>query len=155
MLIEEERVAVRVHGDEACRPRRAFVRLLLEGHPLGLQLALQVPNVRERVELLRVAVPAGIEREDVLLEHPLKEPDHMIAVLQNQPVLRSVPGESLETELLVERPRSREILDRQANRKIAELHSVAPFKKVERLPASLSGRREVPCFSLRMEFEFD
>ena len=48
-------------------------------------------------------VPAGVEGEDVLLEHPLKQADHVIAVLQDQPVLRGIPGEDLEAELLVER----------------------------------------------------
>ena len=124
VLIDEDRVSIRVHGDEAGRPRGALVRLLLQLHPLRLQLALQLADVGERGELLGVAVPAGVEGEDVLLEHPLKQPDRVIAVLQDQPVLRGIPGEDLETELLVEAPRSLEILDRQADRKRAEFHAL-------------------------------
>ena len=88
----------------------------------------------ERRERLRVLVPAGVEREDVLLEHALKEPDHVIAVLQNQPVLRGIPGEGLESELLVEAPRSLNVLDRQADRKRAEIHAFL-LSTPRRLPA--------------------
>ncbi|WP_437757601.1 hypothetical protein [Sorangium sp. So ce1389] len=61
-----------------------------------LPLALQVADIGERGELLGVLVPAGVEGEDVLLEHPLKQPDHVVAVLQEQPVLRGIPGEGLK-----------------------------------------------------------
>jgi hypothetical protein len=47
-------------------------------------------------------VPPGIEREDVLLEQALEEADHVVPVLEDQPVLRSVAGERREPEVLVE-----------------------------------------------------
>src|SRR5580692_8217344 len=106
MLIDEDRVAIRVDSDEAGRPCRALVRLIYQLHPLCLQLALQFADVGERGELLSVAVPAGVEGENVLLKHPLTTPNDVLAVLQDQPVLRGIPGEGLETELFVEAPRS-------------------------------------------------
>src|SRR2546422_4876208 len=124
MLIDEDRVSIRVHSDEAGRPRCVLVRLLLQRHPLCLQLALQIADIGERGELLSVAVPAGVEGENVLLKHPLKKPDGVIAVLQDQPVLRGVPGEDLETELFVEPARSLDILDSQADRKRAKFHAL-------------------------------
>jgi hypothetical protein len=36
VLIDENRVSIGVHGDEACRPRGALVRLFLQMHSLGL-----------------------------------------------------------------------------------------------------------------------
>ncbi len=81
MLIDEDRVSIRVHSDEAGWPRCALVRLLLQLHPLRLKLALQLANVGESGELPSVAVPAGIEGENVLLKLPLKKPDRVIAVL--------------------------------------------------------------------------
>jgi hypothetical protein len=42
-------------------------------------LALRIADVGEGGELLSVAVPAGIEGENVFLKHPLKKPDRMIA----------------------------------------------------------------------------
>src|SRR5437870_4551885 len=56
MLIDEDRVSIGVHGDEAGRPRCALVRLLLQLHPLCHELALQIADVGERCELLSVAV---------------------------------------------------------------------------------------------------
>jgi hypothetical protein len=35
----------------------------------------------------------GFEGENVLFEHALKQPDHVILVLQDQPVLRGIPSE--------------------------------------------------------------
>jgi hypothetical protein len=67
---------------------------------------------------------AMMQGENVLLKHPLKKPDSVIAVLQNQPVLRGIPGEDLETELFIEPPRSFEVLDGQANRKRAKFHAL-------------------------------
>src|SRR5215510_13655234 len=115
VLIEEDWISIRVNGEEAGRPRCALVRLLLQLHSLGLQLALQLTDVCESGQLLGVAVPARVEGEDVLLKHSLKQPDYVIAVLHDQPVLRRIPGEGLKTELLVKGPRSPEILDGQAD----------------------------------------
>ena len=72
MLIDEDRVSIRIHGNEAGRPSRALVRLLLQLHPLCLQLALQLADVGESGELLGVTVPAGIEGENVLLKRKMK-----------------------------------------------------------------------------------
>ena len=57
----------------------------------------------------------------------LKKADYVIAVFQDQPVLRGIPVEDLETELLVEALGSLEVLDGQANRKCSEFHVFAPF----------------------------
>ena len=80
MLIDEYRVAVGVNGNEAGRACCALVCFLLQLHPLRLQLTLQLADICEGVDLLGVAVPAGIEGEYVLLEHPLKQPDGGISV---------------------------------------------------------------------------
>ena len=50
--------------------------------------------------------------------------DHVRAVLQDQPILRGIAAEALETELLVEAPGRLDILDCQADRKRAEFHSL-------------------------------
>src|ERR1700740_2839365 len=67
MLIDQNRVSIGIHGHETGRPCRVLVRLLLQLHPLCLQLALQHTDVGERGELLSAAVPAGIEGEEVPL----------------------------------------------------------------------------------------
>ncbi len=55
--------------------------------PWACSSTLEVANIGEGVERLGVSVPAGVEGEDVPIEHPLEEPDHDVAVLQDQPVL--------------------------------------------------------------------
>jgi hypothetical protein len=47
MLIDEDRVSIRIHGDEAGRPRCALVALCLQPHSVGLRPALQVADVGE------------------------------------------------------------------------------------------------------------
>src|SRR5574341_1229024 len=120
MLINEDLISIRIYSHEAGWPGGVFVRLLLQFHPFRLQLALQLADIGERGEILSVAVPAGVKGEDVLLKHPLKQPDHVIAVLHNQPFLRGIAHEDLETELFVKVPRSLDILNSQTDRKIAK-----------------------------------
>src|SRR5690606_1274019 len=82
VLVDEHRVPVGIVNHEIARAGRGLVRLGLERHPLGPELALQFAYVGEGVERLRVAVPAEVERQDVALEHPLEQPDDAVAVLQ-------------------------------------------------------------------------
>src|SRR5206468_4539096 len=124
MLIDEDRVAVRVHDDETGWPRGRLVRHLLQLHPLSLEPALQLADIRKSRQPLGIGVPAWVEGEDVLLEHALKKPDGVIPVLQDQPVLRSISCEGLEAKLLIEAPRRFQILDCQADRKRPEFHAV-------------------------------
>ena len=53
--------------------------------------------------------------EDVLFEHALKEANDMMAVFQDQPILRRISAKRREAELLIEGPRRLKILDRQAD----------------------------------------
>ena len=50
MLIDEDWVPVRVHGDEAGRTRGTLICFLLKLHPLCLQLALEIADIGERGE---------------------------------------------------------------------------------------------------------
>src|SRR5262249_15631055 len=47
VLIDEDWISIRVNSEETGRPCRALVRLLLQLHSLGLQLALQLADVCE------------------------------------------------------------------------------------------------------------
>src|SRR5262245_40664169 len=122
VLVHQDRVPVRVRHHEVGGPGRALVRLGHELDALRLEPALQLAHVRECGQLLRLLVPAGIEREHVLLEHALEQPDDVVAVLEDQPVLRRVPAERLEAEHLVELLRRRDVLHREADRERPELH---------------------------------
>ena len=95
MLIDEDWVSVRVHDNEARWPRCRLVCLLLQLHSLGLELPLQVADVRKR-RTLSVAIPAGVEGEDVFLEHPLKEPDGVVAVFQDHQFCEASPANTLK-----------------------------------------------------------
>lgn len=53
-----------------------------DGYALRLQLQLNLANVGKRRHRLGVGVPAGVEGEDVLLEHTLEEADGMFAILR-------------------------------------------------------------------------
>ena len=120
MLIEENRVAIRVHYNEARGPGGVLICLAHQLYALRLQLALEFAHVGECIQLLGVLVPAGIEGQDVPLEHTLKKTDHMVAILQDEPVLGDVSAKNLKTELLIERFRSLDILHGQADGECAE-----------------------------------
>src|SRR5215208_543967 len=124
MLVDENRVSIRIDHDEAGRTCGALVRFAHELHAVRPELALQLAHVGEAREWLGVAVPARVEGQNVLLEHALEEADDVIAALQDQPVLRRVAGEVPEAEPLIELPRRLQVLHGQADRECAELHDL-------------------------------
>lgn len=73
-----------------------------------------------------VAVPAGVERQDVPLEHPLEQTDQGVAVAHDHVVLGRVASEGGEAEVLIELPRHGEVLDCQAHRERTEVHACLP-----------------------------
>jgi len=83
----------------------------LERYALGFKLVLEITNISKDIEFLRVPVPARIKGEDVLFEHPLKQAEDMVSVSQDQPILRSIPGEDFETELFIKTSRCLEVFD--------------------------------------------
>lgn len=76
---------------------------------------------------------SGLKVRMFFSKHPLKQPDHLLAVFQDQPIPRSISGEGFETEHLVEAPRGLNVLDRQADRKGAEFDALTLNEK--KLPA--------------------
>jgi len=80
MLIDQHRIAIRVDDYEERRPRRALISLCHQRNALRFEIALQIAHISKVFEPARVAVPAGIERQRVLVEHPLKQADGVIAI---------------------------------------------------------------------------
>ena len=111
MLVDQDLVAVRIEDDEAGGALRGLVGRDGDRHTGRLQLPLQVADIGEGRLLLSVAVPTGVERQDVLLEQALKEADDGVAVLQDE-VSLAISGKGLESERLVELPGGRQILER-------------------------------------------
>src|SRR5205814_9790628 len=87
------------------------------------ELALQLSNVREFSELLSIATPAGVEGENVLIEHALKYPNGVFAILHNQPILRLISCENCKTQLFVKELRRLDIFYSQANRESSQFHN--------------------------------
>jgi hypothetical protein len=79
VLIDEDRIAIRVHRNKAGRSGCTLVRLFLESYPFCLELTLQLTDVSERIESLGVAIPSGVEGKNILLEHALKEAYDVVA----------------------------------------------------------------------------
>lgn len=122
MLIDQHRIAIWIGDDKTCWTGGRFICLGGEGQSCGLELPLQLADICKWLDILRVLIPARVEGQDILLKHPLKETDDVIAVFQDKPVLRDVAAERLETELLVKFFRSPDILDCETDRECAELH---------------------------------
>jgi hypothetical protein len=112
VLINQDRVPVWIDNHEAGRTSRFFIGFGLERDAFGFELALQIANVREAVEFLCVAVPARIKGENVFIEHSLEQPDRVIAVFENQPILRGIFRENFKAQFLVETSRGFNVFDR-------------------------------------------
>src|SRR4029077_6994990 len=73
--------------------------------------------------------PAGIERQAVLFEHPLEEPDGAGLILKDQPVVRDVAADGAKAELLVKRAGPVNVLDGEADGEVAQTHTLFPWSK--------------------------
>ncbi len=95
--------------------------------PSALRLFLNLPDIGEAVERLSRGVPAGIERQRVLIKHALKEADHAARAFHDQPALVGIACKDFKTEFFVKCARKRKVLDREADREISEIHISNPF----------------------------
>src|SRR3954468_1411962 len=102
MLIEQNRISVRINDHETRRAGRTLVSRDGQRHALRLEAALQRSNVVELAERLCVLIPSRIERQGVALEHALKETDDGVPILEDLPSFRCVAGEGCEAKLFVE-----------------------------------------------------
>src|SRR5262249_47355617 len=119
VLIDEDRVAIRIQQDKTRRARRRLVGLRDQGNALSLERLLDVANIVEIAQRVTATVPAGVERQGVLLEDPLKQPDGAGLILKDQPVPGGVAEDSAEAELLVKHAGTGQVLDRKANGKVS------------------------------------
>lgn len=122
MLVDQDRVSIRIDQHQTGGTGGRFISFAHEFDPLRFQFPLQLADIGKRVEFLRVLVPAGVEREDVLVEHALEQADDMRAVLENQPVLSCIAMKRFEAKFLIETPGGFKILNRQTDGKSAEVH---------------------------------
>jgi AraC family transcriptional regulator len=122
VLIDQDRVSVWVVQHEVRDPRGRLVGLHEQRDVLILERFLYIPDVVKLGECVSRFVPAGIEREHVLLKHPLKQADLGFCVFQYHPVLGKIAADLAETELLIKRQRGVNVFDGQADTKIAETH---------------------------------
>ena len=75
VLVQKDRIAIGIHDDQARGTRRGFVRPGRGFDSRGDEPALQFADVGEVLEGLRLVVPAGVEGQQVPLEHSLEQPD--------------------------------------------------------------------------------
>ena len=68
MLIYQDRIAVRVQGEEAGRAGSVLVRFVGQRHPVGLKPSLQLTHVGEGFDgAARAVIPTRVKGQDVSL----------------------------------------------------------------------------------------
>jgi len=82
MLINQDRISIRIHRHKTCRSGAGFIGFAHQLHTLRFQFALQLTNVGKFIQFIGIAVPSRIKGQNVLFEHPLKKTDNMIGVLK-------------------------------------------------------------------------
>lgn len=127
VLIDKDRVAVRINEHQACGPRRGFICGSRQSHASTFERPLDGADIIEIGEGCAVPVLAGVVRQEVLLEQPLKKSDRAGLVLKNEPVLGLIAADRTKTKHFVERTGRSQILDSETDRKVAEPHGVSGF----------------------------
>jgi len=113
MLIDQNLIAIGVVYYEiggAC----GIVSFNFELYSLLFEFFLKLSNIGERIQGIRVIVPAGIECENVLVEHTLKQSNYATAIFHYQPVLILITASYFESQLLIECSGYSNVLNRQA-----------------------------------------
>src|SRR6266480_5083773 len=123
VLIYQNRVSIRINNHKASRASRAFVCFYDHVYATIFELTLQLSNVREFSEWLSIATPARVEGENVLIEHPLEQPNSVVAILHNQPILQLISCENCKAQLFVKELRRLDIFYSQANREVSQFHN--------------------------------
>jgi hypothetical protein len=147
VLVEEDGVAVGVHHHEAGRSLGGLVGGIDDLKALGLEVLLQGAHVGEFLQLLGVLIPAGIEGHEVVLEHPVKQADDVIAVLHDQPVLLFFTAELGEPQLFVKNLGGLQIRYGKTHRKRTQFHGTLLEKYYATRPEARcydTGRRWAP-----------
>ena len=72
MLIEQDLIAVRIEEHYAGWPGARLVRFRPQRDALGKKLSLDFANVVKVRKRCARAIPAGVEREDIFVEHALE-----------------------------------------------------------------------------------
>jgi len=96
MLIDEDGVALGIDDEDTSWTAAGLIGLCHDVHALFDQLSLEFADVDERLGVAAVLIPSRVGGESVAVEHPVEQADQMLAVLQDQPVLRLVAAEDGE-----------------------------------------------------------
>lgn len=126
MLIDEDRVAVRVDEHAACGTGGGLVGFGRQSQTSARERFLDVADVIEIRQRGAGSIPAGVERQAVLVEHALEQSDGAGFVLHDG-IMFAIAGDDSKAEFLIEGQRDGQILDGEADGKIAETHFAAPF----------------------------
>lgn len=115
MLIDENRVSVRINQHQTGRTGGGFICLGRERKPLGFKAFLNLPNIGELVERLALGGPAWVKGECVAVKRPLEQADRDGSVPEDQPILGRVSHHLFESELFVEGLGGRQVLHGQTH----------------------------------------
>ena len=87
MLIDEDGIAIGIQQHQVGRAARRRVCPLHQRKTAFLQERLQIAHIGKWIDGSSLLIPARIEGQRVLRNHPLEQADHVIPVAQNEPVL--------------------------------------------------------------------
>lgn len=122
VLVNQNGIAVRINDHQASRTSGGWVSFREEVNVVLLQVLLNFPHVRKRVQRLSIFIPARIKSEEVALKHALEQPDERITVFHDEVVAVEAAAELGEAEGFVKGFGGQEVFDGEADGKGAEMH---------------------------------
>lgn len=102
VLINEDEVSVRIPDRKRCWALSGECITAFNFHTLRFQFRADFPDIGEGLQIGSGLIPAGIEGEQMAIEHALKESDEVVAVFQNEPVCFDVAAKILKSQFLIE-----------------------------------------------------
>lgn len=104
MLIYEYEIAIRIGEHKAGGAGGAFIGFGIDGYAVAFKLLLYVAHIVEGIDVLSVVVPAGVEGEDIALEHTLEQAYEGIAVFHDEVIVLHASAKYVKAQVLIKLP---------------------------------------------------
>lgn len=101
MLVDINHITIRIAEHNTCRACSLFVGLATERNIIIFQLTLNLPYVIEFFKVLGILIPAGIEGQNIVLKHALKQTDKGMFIFHNEVIAADVARKNGKTQLLI------------------------------------------------------
>ncbi len=97
MLIKQYGIAIRICYYDTCGAGAVFIGLLQYCYIVCFEVCLNSTNIIKRWKCVGIIIPAGVERDDIVGKHALKQTNQGISIFHNEIIAGHTACKNSET----------------------------------------------------------